>query len=64
MVPLLSSLALFVGFAVSFYKPDLSVEVPGIRQGLLLLAIGAYSFGPYLVRPTSNLKDARVLEEK
>jgi farnesyl-diphosphate farnesyltransferase len=64
MVPLFSSLALLVGVAVSFYKTDMSVEVPGIRQSLLLMAIGAYSFGPYLIKPSSNLKDAKVLEEK
>jgi farnesyl-diphosphate farnesyltransferase len=63
-VPLIASLVLLAGFAVSFYKTDLSVEVPGIRQSLLLLATGAYTFGPYMVRQSSGLKDAKMLEEK
>jgi farnesyl-diphosphate farnesyltransferase len=38
-----------------------SIQVPMFREGLALLAIGAYSFAPYFIHPNSDLKAAKTL---
>ena len=41
---------------------NFSLNVPMIREGLLLLAVGMYTFAPSMVRPNSDLKGAKTLK--
>jgi farnesyl-diphosphate farnesyltransferase len=40
------------------------IDIPALRESLLILAIGVYTFGPKTIRQTSDLKSAKSLEKK
>lgn len=63
-MPLIASSIVLAGFGASLIKRDLPSKIPGWHQGLLLLAIGVATFGPTMFRTKSELKDAKLLEEK
>jgi farnesyl-diphosphate farnesyltransferase len=62
-VPLLFAAVPLAALGASYF-PKFSVDIPLIREGLLLAAIGAYTFAPYTIRQTTDLKAAKTLEDK
>lgn len=61
-MPLIGS-SLVLGVLGAFQSPKLPMRgIPYIREGLLALAIGVYTFGSYNIRPPSDLKPAKALE--
>lgn len=62
-LPLLfASIPLLALGASRFIK--ISANVPRMREGLVLLAVGAYTLSPYFIRPNSDLKAAKALGSK
>jgi farnesyl-diphosphate farnesyltransferase len=57
--PMMTAGLLLVG---SIASKSLSVNIPGFQEGLLLLAIGVFTFGPFAIPQNSNLKSASALK--
>jgi farnesyl-diphosphate farnesyltransferase len=64
-MPLLGSTLLLGVLGVSHCSKKLKLaDIPGIREGLLVVALGLFTFGPYSIRQSSDLKSAKTLENK
>lgn len=63
--PLLGSGLLLAVLGASQFSDKVKLEnIPYIREGLMALAVGVYTFGPSIMRSTSDLKAAKTLENK
>lgn len=62
-LPLLAASVPLMALSVPFLSKSTS-KIPFVREGLVLLAIGAYTLLPYTLRPSSDLKAAKNIETK
>jgi farnesyl-diphosphate farnesyltransferase len=55
---------LLLGAAGAYSYSGAKSNIPYLREGLLVLAAGVYTFGPYTIRASSDLKTAKTFEKK